>query len=127
MHGLHYVYLPRINKALLEMQQVWAFHPISTANNRSPNQLWHYGMTRLLQLDPQSTNDVMIGTWDEYGLDEEVPVPPVDTDNNVTVPESRISLTPAQEQSLQETVDPLREDNNEGIDIYCTTVELLSV
>ena len=71
-------------------------------------------------------SDVMIGTWDEYGLDEEAPMPPVDTDNDVVVPESRIVLTPAQEQNLQQTVDPLREDNNEGIDIYRATVEIVS-
>ena len=126
LYALHCVYIPRIIKALLEMQQAWAFHPISSANNRSPNQLWHYGMTQLLHLDPQSANDVMIGPWNEYGLDEEAPMPPVDTDNDVVVPESRIALTPAQEQNLQQTVDPLREDNNEGIDIYRATVEKVS-
>lgn len=126
LYALHYVYLPRINNALIEMQQVWAFHPISSANNRSPNQLWHYGMTRLLQLDPQSASDLMIGSWGEYGLDEEAPMPPVQTDNDVVVPESRIALTPAQEQDLKQTVDPLHEDHNEGIDTYRTTVEIVS-
>ena len=48
------------------------------------------------------------------------------SDNDVVVPESRIALTPAQEQNLQQTVDPLREDNNEGIDIYRATVEIVS-
>ena len=37
--SLHYIYLPRINRALHEMARDWAHHPISTAHNRSPHQL----------------------------------------------------------------------------------------
>ena len=86
---LHFVYLPRINRALNEMERDWAHHPISTANNRSPYQIWYYGMTRLMQIDPESAEQAMVNAWDEYGMDEEAPFPDVDTDNDVIVPEAQ--------------------------------------
>lgn len=82
----HRIFLPRINRALSEMESNWSHHPLSSANNRSPRQLWHLGMTNLLHLDPTSIEDAQIGGWDEYGVDEEAPMSDVNTDNNVNAP-----------------------------------------
>ncbi len=125
LHALHYVYLPRINKALDEMTNVWAFHPLSSAQNRSPNQLWHLGFSRFYSLDPRTEEQAMVGNWNEYGLDEDAPLPNVDSDNNVRVPESRIPLTEEQSEHLRATVDPVAFDDNEGINIYQQTVQCL--
>ena len=65
--ALHFVYLPRINKALEEFKRDWALHPLSSANNRSPRQLWHLGMTSLLYLDPESLEVAQLGGRDVYG------------------------------------------------------------
>ena len=44
---LHYVFLPRINQALLNFKESWNHHPIRTANSRTPTQLF---VSRSLQL-----------------------------------------------------------------------------
>lgn len=89
---LHYIYLPRINRALSEKGRDRAQHPISTANNTFPHQLWHYGMTRLIHVDPESAAEAIVNTWNEYGIDEEAPHPDIDTDHEVVIPNSRVQL-----------------------------------
>ena len=58
---LHRIYLPRINKALSQMEENWAFHPLSSANNRSTRQLWYMGMRNILANDPESLEEAQIG------------------------------------------------------------------
>ena len=122
---LHYVYLPRINRALKEMERDWAHHPISSANHRSPFQLWYSGMTQLLHVDPESVEDALVNTWNDYGIEEETTFSDVETENNVIVPLSLIHLDENQQMYLQQRVNPLSEDNNEGIDIYNQTLDIL--
>ena len=69
--ALHDIYMPRINKALEEFSNDWKYHPLSSERNQSPYQLWHYGMTRLIHLDPASAEIAGITDWGEYGIDEE--------------------------------------------------------
>ena len=76
-------------------------------------------------MDPRTEEQVMVGNWNEYGLDEDAPLPNVDSDNNVRVPESRIPLTEEQSEHLRATVDPVAFDDNEGINIYQQTVQCL--
>lgn len=125
LFSLHYVYLPRINRALQEMERDWAHHPISSANNRSPFQLWFSRMHHLSHVDPQSVEDALVNTWNGYGIDEEAPFPEVETDNNVVIPSSLVQLNENQQSVLQQQVNPLMEDNNEGIDVYQQTVGVL--
>ena len=125
LHALHYVYLPRINRALDAMSYAWAFHPLSSAQNRSPSQLWQLGFSRFYSFDPQTEEQAMVCDWDEYGMDEDAPLPNVDSDNDVQVPESRIPLTTEQRENLRAEVDPLAFDDNEGINIYQQTVQYL--
>ena len=56
---LHYVYLPRINKALAELSEDWNFHPLLSANNELPRQFWHSGITRLSIVE--STSPEILG------------------------------------------------------------------
>ena len=42
--SLHYVYQPWINASLKDFQEMWNHHSLSSANNRSPIQLWMLGM-----------------------------------------------------------------------------------
>ena len=41
---LHYVYLPRINAAIVSFVEAWNKHPIRTERNWSPEQIWSNGM-----------------------------------------------------------------------------------
>ena len=43
LFALHYVYIPRINRALTEFVSQWNNHPISTENNLSPLQMYAQG------------------------------------------------------------------------------------
>ena len=108
------------------MERDWAHHPISAANNRSTHQLWHYGMTRLTHIDPESAAEAMVNTWKEYGIDEEAPHPGIDTDNDVVIPDSDVQLNEDQQVQLEQTINPLFEDNNEGIDLYQQTISILT-
>lgn len=46
MFCLHYVYLPRINRALNQFLEAWNQHPLSSMSNLSPIQLWIAGLSR---------------------------------------------------------------------------------
>ena len=98
--SLHYIYLLQINRAVREIARDWAHHPISTAHNRSPHQLWHYGMTRLFHIDLQSADKALLNTWDDYGIDKEAPYPDMETDNDVVIPESLIHLNENQQSHI---------------------------
>lgn len=47
---LHYVYLPRINSHLNQWVNAWINHPMRTASNRTPLQLW-------MQMEPDLNED----------------------------------------------------------------------
>ena len=47
MFCLHYVFIPRINQHLEHFINGWNDHPIRTARNRMPNQLWISGLCNI--------------------------------------------------------------------------------
>ena len=47
MFCLHSIFEPRINAHLQNFVQSWNNHPIRTAGNRMPNQLWICGLAQL--------------------------------------------------------------------------------
>ena len=122
---LHVVYLPRINFALKEFAESWDYYPLSSENNRSPRQSWHLGMGCRFVSDPQSPEVMGLQSWSEYGIDEEAPFPQIETDNNVEISESRITLCDFHMSLLYANIDPLLDDGNDGIRLYLNTKELL--
>ena len=44
LYALHYVYMGQINNCLASFTEAWNGHPLITANNLSPSQLWIRGM-----------------------------------------------------------------------------------
>ena len=115
--ALHFVYLPRINASLAEFQRQWNCHGIRTANHQTPLALWHTN-TDSLPDDPMHVNN------DTYGIDYDALLPEI-TANNVVVPLSNIELSEDQYGQLQQSVDPLSDDGNNGIEHYLKTVEIL--
>eukprot|EP00112_Aurelia_sp_Birch-Aquarium-sp1_P003700 Seg1416.2 transcript_id=Seg1416.2/GoldUCD/mRNA.D3Y31 product="hypothetical protein" protein_id=Seg1416.2/GoldUCD/D3Y31 len=126
LFSLHYVYLPRVNAALDEFTNDWLFHPISTAGYRSPRQLWHYGMTRLMSYDPDTPEAAGIIDWVAYGVDEEAPFPDAQTSNDVSVPNSRVRLCDYHLLQLRLTIDATANDGNEGARLYRETVVVVT-
>lgn len=43
---LHYIYIPRINRALSQFLDAWKYHPLSSIGNLSPVQLWIAGLSQ---------------------------------------------------------------------------------
>lgn len=44
---LHYVFIPRINHLLSEFRESYGHHPLGTAANNSPYQLWISGICQI--------------------------------------------------------------------------------
>lgn len=117
--ALHYVYTPRIERSLAEFVQQWNYHGLRTMQGMSPLALWHSGIVS----DPGA--DVSIDGENEYGVDDDAPLPELQTDNNVQVPECVFQLTDEQKELLCTNVHPLQEDNNHGTELFRETVRFL--
>ena len=75
----HFVYLPRINKALLDFMRAWNSHSVSGCGNISPNQMVMADLFqnfRALDVDNSSIapnyNDILADK-DMYGIDQQNP------------------------------------------------------
>ena len=62
-----------------------------------------------------------LNSYSLYGIDEDGPIPSSDL-QQVVVPRNSISLDDDQFIALQDTVDPLANSNNYGIELYEQTV-----
>lgn len=119
---LHYVFLPRINRSLCELVNVWNNHPLSTVGNRSPLQLWHSGINAVTNSDYCAVDGVFATQdWNEYGIGGG-PQPSCDADNYIQVPEVNFAPDPEQFQQLQDHINPLSDDGNHGINLYVAAI-----
>lgn len=112
LFALHFVYIPLINQALRELSEAWNCHPLSTERNLSPRQLWVQGMISSRDTNYSAVASVQSGlqiNWDEYGIDEDGPVPDLQSDHSIGVPQSLINLTDAHAQRFQEIVHVAKE------------------
>ena len=123
LYALHYVYLPRINESLKQFQEGWNNHGIRTAHHLSPKQLFVQGSLRL-RTSGLVAMDFFDRVGDHYGVSVEDPIA-LDEVESVTVPQGRFSLPADEFSQLQSTVNPLRESDNYGMDIYASTIEFL--
>ena len=117
LFALHFVYLPRINEALLEFKQQWNHHGMRTTGHHTPLALWQTNMI--------DTTDSLLN-FEEYGVDNEGPTPQVRSDNEVVIPDTLINLSEEQEQLLSNSINPLGNDGNYGINHYLEAVEILT-
>ncbi len=129
IYALHYVYLPRIRRSVEEFISQWNNHPLSSEKNKTPYQIWTEGFySRANSSQPV----VRIALEDRdvdpvnYGVDDNGPLPELQTNNHVVVPRSTIELTEEQMIALLLAINPLEEDNNHGIDIYNHTVQTVT-
>lgn len=77
---LHYVYLPRLNRALSSFASAWNSHPLRTENNRSPERIWVNGMMnlrnhQLMAVADIAEQDVPFDDLTWYGYDPYAPTP----------------------------------------------------
>lgn len=144
MFALHYIYLPRINSALRGFMSGWNNHPLSSEGGLSPLQLWISGLARqpypvedvitevliiIYTLLPVSLDQcIWCLNYTEdcrlHGVDWNGPMPTTD-ESTVTIPHTQCPLTDLALDELRQTIDPLSEDNNYGIDVYQAVVQFI--
>lgn len=128
LYCLHLVYLPLINEAIDEFVGQWNNHPVTTESNLSPNQLWIEGMLNLRNSGYVAVSNVTQGEqldYDHYGIDDDGPVPVLQQDFGVTVPDTIVTLTQEQERLLNDARDALRQyGDSDGIVAYQLVVEM---
>lgn len=118
---LHYVYLPRIERALTEFISQWNNHGLSTQGGQTPLQLWHTGVINSVGIHPVLSDVFEAGF---YGIDEQGPLPELQTNNNVVVPDINAMVNETT-MNLFRQVNPLENDGNYGIDIFSSLVNFL--
>ena len=126
LYCLHFIYLPLINTALRELASAWNDHPVSTESNYTPRQLWLQGMLQNRNSDLVAVRDVIDNEHcnvDDFGIEEEGPVPALDT-ASVVVPQSPIHLSDESVDALLQAISHVPLDNN-GIVYYMEAVATL--
>lgn len=118
---LHYVYLPRIERAVTEFISQWNNHGLSTQGGQTPLQLWHTGVISSLAVHPV-INDVF--DINNYGIDDEGPLPELQTNNNVVIPDINVNINEITMNTIQQ-VNPLENDGNHGIDVFLSLLHVL--
>jgi len=115
------VYLPRISIALGAFQDAWNSHGMRTMHNQTPYQLFVAGALRLQHSGLQAVD--FFDRHQSITIEDENEGPTLP--ETVMIPESQITLTPEQQQTLLQTVNSLADSNNHGIELYEATVQLL--
>ena len=125
--ALHLVYLPLINNALNAFVEQWNSHPVTSACNYTPTQLWIQGMVTNRNTSYSAVSDILTGTEDiQYlGVDEDGPVPQEQSVNSVEVPEIPYQLSSEQEAAVQEIYQGFSMDIN-GINCYLQVLQYIS-
>ncbi|CAH0546672.1 unnamed protein product [Brassicogethes aeneus] len=124
LFSLSYVFLPRILRTLNEFIRQWNHHGLSTERNRSPVQIF-YAAT-IAGSCVRDEDPIYLENPQEYGLDCLGPLPAIETDNNVVVPDFDITLTDDQLAMIRNHVpNPLIDDGASGINLYTCVRNLI--
>ena len=122
LFALHYVYKPAIQASLDEFISQWNHHGLHTMRSMSPLALWYCEMV------VSGVDDVDVGDISLYGVDPDGPVPRLETDNMVTVPESIVQVTDNHADEIRSLVPvPLVDDGNHGIAHYLAIANYLKM
>lgn len=121
LYALCYVFLPRINKSINEFRRQWNHHGMRTTNHQSPLSLWQTSMIT-------APDDSSVTNWETYGIDVSgSDSAPIETRNNVVVPNFGVSLGEEQLCHLQQEVNPMLDDGNNGIEHFLSTVAIIEM
>ena len=124
---LHFVFTPRINKALLSFVSAWNNHPIRTERNWSPTQIWSNGMIDMRNQNRNCTDDPanFSDDLDWYGYDGSAPRPSDDGLSTVEVEDLDHDFPDDVVEQLKNTVDPCQDSNDFGMDIYLRALDVM--
>lgn len=121
---LHYIYLPRVQRATAEFRNQWNNHGLSTQGTQTPLQLWQRGVLSCAGNGHLAIEDIFAGNQ-TFGFIQELTLH-LETENNVIVPRNDYNVNQTVLNRIQETIDPLSEDNNHGIQLFLALVNILS-
>ena len=128
--ALHYVYLPRLNRALSSFASAWNNHPLRTENNWSPERIWVNGMMDLRNHQLMAVADIAEQepsfddlTW--YGYDPSAPTPMDDGLTTIEIEDVDIELPGNVIHDLTAAVNPLQLSNSYGIDLFIDCLNFL--
>lgn len=124
LYCLQIVYIPRINRSLMEFREQYNHHPLRTANNRSPYQIFLEGMITDIVTTQLLTTFFSASVIDvnAYGV-EEGPTPSPVEDNGVVVNSPRIQLSMEEETEFVRVTSSVSEDF--GISQYTQGLDML--
>ncbi|KAK0153675.1 hypothetical protein N1851_004538 [Merluccius polli] len=120
---LHYIFMPRIERAAIEFINQWNHHGLSTQGGQTPLQLWHTGIINNIGLGNTAVDAIFANNF--YGEDEEGPLPELQTNNNVVTPDINVTINETTGHAIQHNFDPLQNDGNYGIDLFCSLLHFL--
>ena len=125
LYALHYVYIKRINKALEEFVLQYNNHPMRTAHNHSPLQVFYEGV--LSHSTCTGAHSIIAGDIPDstYGIDDEVPGSIDSEDDSVVVVPPSVNISPEQLEQLEWAIDPIQDDNQHGMALYIAAREFL--
>ena len=126
---LHYVFLPRLNRALEEFRLGWNHHGVSTEGNRSPYQTWIAGVLSDDYGGYTAVQDIRSPDLTVYGVESgslAMSAPDNDENNTVTLLEPNCPLNEEQLQILTGEIDPLSNSSNFGVDIYLRAIDCVA-
>ena len=113
LYALHYVYLPRINRALYIFLEGWNSHGLSSEHHKSPLQIFTKSILKV-----QSTAaDFFDNVDDLYGVDSEGPLSFENDDGGVDVPAVEFTPEDAQLQAAGQ-YSPFNGIDEYGTDTY---------
>lgn len=116
LFALHYVFMPRINHTLEEFVRQYNNHPLRTEHNLTPLQL--HSVSPVTTTAEQGMIDP-----NTYGIEEDGPVPNVESPNNSVIVDPIAFTIPADVAAM--LPDPLTSDGNYGIDTYQQILAIL--
>lgn len=126
---LHYVFRPRINRALESLTSSWNNHPIRTERNWSPIQMWTNGMLDMRNHELVGVADVVgvsdFNNLEWFGYDPQAPPPSDDGLSTVEVEDITVDLSYNVMQQLTNEVDPCEFSDSFGIDLYVKALSIV--
>ncbi|XP_077867378.1 uncharacterized protein LOC144356544 [Saccoglossus kowalevskii] len=122
MFSLHYIFLPIINRDLSHWNEGWNHHKLSSAQHKTPRQLWIQGSLSMAQSSNRAMGELFETRnqeeIDAYGIDYDGPVPKQD-DAEVIIPNIPFPLMDDELEDLYSIFDPLNcHDDSSGVIIY---------
>ncbi|PFX27789.1 hypothetical protein AWC38_SpisGene7463 [Stylophora pistillata] len=106
----------------------WDNHPIESARNMTPNQLWIRGMLGIANDDGTIAKEVWLNEREQesYRIDYEGILPEsTERDDLIDVPDVLCPLSDEALAELHRTINPKRANVNRGVDIYLGAVDFV--